>query len=120
MMRFHLLCLSAWTLLASVTCATEFQSGFETGTVLSPDGWKFADEGMSKVSTMNPRSGKRALTIVDDDGTDGGRGSSVWSDFIRVRRGQEVRLTAWCYFSSGDARGLGIYIEFVEPATQPF
>ncbi|MGB0583084.1 MAG: carbohydrate binding domain-containing protein, partial [Limisphaerales bacterium] len=66
------------------------------------------------VNSEHARSGRRSLRIVDNDS--GKLGSSALSETFKVKAGQRVEVLLWCYRESGDPRGLGVYIEFIDRA----
>ena len=94
------------------TIAEEFRSGFELGSVSEPTGWTLRDDGMSVVTARRALTGRRSLQITDKD--DSERGSSCLTKSIKIQPGQTARITAACFLESGDARGLGLYLEFLD------
>ena len=98
--------------LNSLSAATVFKSGFEEGSIEFPEGWSLRDRGMSMVASERAKSGRRALRIVDSDADK--LGSSALSERFSIRPGQRARVSLWCWLESGDSRGLGVYIEFID------
>lgn len=106
--RLPLLCLLT-ALLACVVHAQSLTSGFEEGT--PPDGWVIPANGLSTASDTVARSGRWSLKIVDPDDE---VGSSARSPRIPVEAGQLCLVTVWTYLDSGDASGLGVYLDFAD------
>lgn len=85
--------------------------GFEAVTDGEPDHWRIADS-MSSISTERCRGGKHALKIADSDPT---TGSSVYSASHSVIPRRDYFVRGWAYLESGNANGLGVYVQFLDP-----
>lgn len=107
------LCLAVFLAVSaqSFVDAEVFRSGFELGQPNKPTGWTLHDNGMSVVTTRRAMTGRRSLQITDTD--DGELGSSCYSKPIKIQPGQTARITLSCFLESGDVRGLGLYLEFL-------
>ena len=86
--------------------------GFEQGDGRAVHGWRIGDK-ISSVVAEGAHGGKRCLRIVDPDKKDG---SNVRSNTIRLESSKQYGVWAWLYRESGDARGLGVYVDWLDKA----
>ncbi len=94
---------------ATVCMAGELSTSFEEGA--APPGWRMTDGGISTLSDLQARTGTHSLRIVDPDNK---AGSEVRSESLPVATGDLCSVSLWVRLESGNADGLGVYLEYVD------